>query len=299
MAGVFVFSERPDLAAELVSFAHETGQICTVIAVRETAMEECKAFGAEQIICLRGQSERVEGYGKAIAALLAEREFALFVVGATQSGRELAAYVATVLDCGMIGDVSSATLEGDRLVAERMLYGGALTRKEALRGRGVITVPAGAREKASGAAGEIIFLDVADDDRVKLESVSPIVREGADLSIAEKVVCVGMGFEKKEDLRIAYDLAAALGGEVGGTRAIAEDHHWLPDYIGLSGVKIKPRLYIGLAVSGQIQHSVGVKDSQVVVAINKDSKAPIFSDCDYGIVGDVFEIAPLLTAALK
>lgn len=299
MAGVFVFSEQPDLAAELVTFARQTGKSCTVIAIGEDAAEKCKLFGADQILCLRGQSELVEGYAKAVAALLKERAFEIFVVGATPSGRELAARVAGYLDCGMIGDVSSAAFPEGRLVAERMLYGGALTRKEALCGCGVITVAAGAREKAVGAARGMILLDVKSDDRVTVESVSPIVREGADLSIAEKVICVGMGFERKEELRVAYDLAAALGGAVGGTRAIAEDRHWLPHYIGLSGVKIKPRLYIGLAVSGQIQHFVGVKDAQVIVAINKDSKAPIFSACDYGIIGDVFEIAPVLTAALK
>ena len=119
------------------------------------------------------------------------------------------------------------------------------------------------------------------------------------MAVAEKVVCAGMGFESKEELKIAYDLAQALGGEVGCTRSLAEDHHWFSNYIGLSGVRIKPRIYVGLAVSGQIQHTVGIRDSQIIVAINKDGKSPIFSDCDYGIVGDMFELAPLITAALK
>lgn len=301
MAGIFVFSEKTLLAAELVTFARAIGKSCTVIAIGREAAEKNSTFGAEQVVCLNGVSDMAESYAKPIAALLKEKGAEIFAVGATPSGRDLAARVAGYLDIAMVSDVSAATIEGDKLVTERMMYGGALTRKEALTGIGVITIPSGAHEPAQGERCEIIAIDVEADDRVTVESTAPIVREGADLSVAERVVCVGMGFSKKEDLKIAYDLAEALGAEVAGTRPVTEDCHWFSsgDYIGLSGIRIKPRIYIGLGLSGQIQHSVGVRESQVIVAINKDSKAPIFSACDYGIVGDMFELVPLITAAIK
>lgn len=299
MAGIYVFCEQADLTAELVAFALGTGKPCTIIALGMEAAEKCDELGAGQVICLNGKSDLAENYAKPIAVLLKEKEAELFVVGATPSGRDVAARVAGYLDCAMVSDVSSVSVHEDKVVTERMMYGGAITRKESFNGFGVITIPLGVNEAAAGGKCEIVAVDVEADGRVVVDSVVPIVREGADLSVAEKIVCAGMGFDRKEDLKIAYDLAEVLGAEVGCTRAMAEDHHWFPSYIGLSGIRIKPRIYFGLAVSGQIQHTVGIRDSQIIVAINKDSKAPIFSDCDYGIVGDMFEVVPLITAALE
>ena len=139
------------------------------------------------------------------------------------------------------------------------------------------------------------------DTRVSIVETAPIVKEGVDLNKAEKVVCVGMALDKEEDLQIARDLAAVLGAELGCTRSIAEERHWLPveSYIGISGAVIKPRLYISMGVSGQIQHVYGIRDANLIVAIDINEKAPIFKAADYGIVGDLYEVVPLLTEALK
>jgi electron transfer flavoprotein alpha subunit len=112
---------------------------------------------------------------------------------------------------------------------------------------------------------------------------------------------VGRGLDKKEDLKLAEDLAGVLGGAVGCTRSIAEDYGWMPEatYIGLSGRTIRPKLYISLGVSGQVQHVAGIRDSKIIVGIDTNENAPIFAAADYGIVGDLHEAAPLLTAALK
>jgi electron transfer flavoprotein alpha subunit len=100
---------------------------------------------------------------------------------------------------------------------------------------------------------------------------------------------------------VAEDLAAAMGAEIGCTRPIAEDRGWLPSatYIGISGALIRPDLYVSLGVSGQIQHTYGIRDSKVIVTINNNEKCPMFKAADYGIVGDLYEIAPLLTEAIK
>jgi electron transfer flavoprotein alpha subunit len=119
------------------------------------------------------------------------------------------------------------------------------------------------------------------------------------------VVCVGRGVAKQEDLALVKELAKVLGGEVACSRPIAEEMHWLPEevYLGISGKKVKPDLYVGIGVSGQIQHVTGIRDSKVIFAINRDENAPIFEAADYGIVGDLYQVVPKLiqelTSALK
>ena len=126
-------------------------------------------------------------------------------------------------------------------------------------------------------------------------------RETKDITEAKVIVCVGRGFEKKEDLSLARDLAEALGGDLACTRPISEEMHWLPEglCIGLSGVQVKPQLYIGLGVSGQIQHVTGINNSRVICAINRDENAPILSVSNLGIVGDIYEVTPKLIKKLK
>ena len=115
------------------------------------------------------------------------------------------------------------------------------------------------------------------------------------------VVCVGRGLDKQEDIDLARQLAQVLGGEVGCSRPIAEELQWLPEevYIGISGKKVKPALYLGIGVSGQVQHITGIRDSKVIFAVNKDENAPIFEAADYGIVGDLYSVVPMLIDELK
>jgi electron transfer flavoprotein alpha subunit len=110
-----------------------------------------------------------------------------------------------------------------------------------------------------------------------------------------------MGMDKAEDMKIAQDLADAIGAVIACTRGIAEERHWLPveQYIGISGAVIKPKLYISMGVSGQVQHVFGIRDAQIIVAVDTNEKAPVFKAADYGIVGDMYEVIPALTEALK
>ena len=126
-------------------------------------------------------------------------------------------------------------------------------------------------------------------------------REAKDLSESRVVVCVGRGIEKKEDLAMARELAEVLGGAIGCTRPIAEEFHWLPEElcIGLSGAQVKPDLYLGIGVSGQVQHLTGIRSTKVIAAVNKDENAPIFKAADLGIIGDLYEVIPKLISELK
>jgi electron transfer flavoprotein alpha subunit len=121
------------------------------------------------------------------------------------------------------------------------------------------------------------------------------------LEDAQTLVCIGRGLNKKEDLPLVETLAKLLHAEIGCTRPLSHEWQWLSEQreVGLSGKKCKPRLCVELGISGQIQHTVGIRDSKVIVAINKDKTAPIFEMADYGIVGDIYEVVPKLSEKLK
>ncbi|MGA2028435.1 MAG: electron transfer flavoprotein subunit alpha/FixB family protein, partial [Syntrophobacteraceae bacterium] len=152
-----------------------------------------------------------------------------------------------------------------------------------------------------GREGKVREVSTVPFSAVTVISRTAKAREAVDITEAKIIVSVGRGFEKKEDLKLARDLADVLGGEVGCSRPIAEELRWLPEdvYMGISGKKVKPDLYIGVGVSGQIQHVTGIRDSKIIFAINRDESAPIFEAADYGIVGDLYQVVPILIEELK
>ena len=153
--------------------------------------------------------------------------------------------------------------------------------------------------KGSGAAIEEMPVDVG-DVRMKPEAPFQEVKQAVDLSKADVIVAVGRGIKNKDNIALAEKLAEVLGGDLAASRPIC-DAEWLPidRQIGSSGQTVAPKLYIALGISGAIQHLVGMKNSQTIVAINKDPEAPIFDIADYGIVGDLFEALPVLTEEIR
>ncbi|MFN4046557.1 MAG: electron transfer flavoprotein subunit alpha/FixB family protein, partial [Acidilobaceae archaeon] len=139
------------------------------------------------------------------------------------------------------------------------------------------------------------------DLKVNIVGVRAKELSGVKLEEAEVVVGVGRGFKSRDDLKLAFELAKILGAQVGGTRPIATDFKWLPEdaWIGISGKRIAPKLYIAVGVSGAPQHMSGVSSSKVIVAINKDKTAPIFKQADYGVVADLYKFLPILTSKLR
>ncbi len=303
MSGIYVYSDNLRQAAALLGLALQSGKEVCAVTLEQDQASELAQYGAHKVLVLNGNSPLPESYAKVLAELLKKESAELFMVGSTARGRELAAKTSAYLDCGMVADVTSLAFKAGKTVTTRLMYGGLVVQEEIIDSMAVVTVPAGKFEAVISEDKNCIIssLDVQADTRVNIIETLPIKKGGIDLSTAEKVVCVGMGMDKKEDLQIAQELAAVLEAAVACTRGIAEERHWLPieSYIGISGASVKPSLYLSMGVSGQIQHVVGVRDSKIIVAVDNNEKAPIFKAADYGIVGDMYEVIPLLTEALK
>lgn len=304
MAGIFVFSEDPALARQLLTPGLELkaalGQPLVALTLSHAEAQALAGLGADSVIVLKGAGTP-EALAPAVASLVAQAGVVL--VGSTLRGRHLAAHVAAALKAGLSTDAKTLRAEGGRLETTRILYGGLAVCEESLALPAVATVPQRTflPPAPTGATAQVETIDVTADHRIEVLSSTPVAGEGVDIGAATRLVAVGRGFGAKADLDLAVDLAGALKAELACTRGIAEDEHWLPveRYIGISGQTVKPELYVAAGLSGQVQHMVGCRESRIIVAINKDERAPIFEAADYGIVGDLYTVLPLLTAALK
>jgi electron transfer flavoprotein alpha subunit len=222
----------------------------------------------------------------------------------TYQVRDFAPALAARLGQVLISDVVAI---GDGPVFTRQLMQGRLTGNYCHQGNGpcLISVQAGAfRADAvqSGTAEIVPFEPQIDANAVRTKPGEPFrgSAQTVDLGSAQLIVAVGRGIKVAENLPMVQDLASTLGAEVAASRPIC-DNGWLPmeRQVGSSGQTVAPKLYVAVGISGAIQHLVGMKGSQCIVAINKDPEAPIFEVADYGIVGDLFEVVPALTEALK
>jgi electron transfer flavoprotein alpha subunit len=227
----------------------------------------------------------------------------------TYQARDWVPRLAAALDAGFISDVVDFRVDGAEPVFVRQPYQGKLNADCTFAGTGpwLVSFQAGAflaDDAAKGEAAAEILAQAVDlsgvEIRTQVLETFQEVENKVDLSRADVIVAVGRGIGKQENLGLVEELAVALGGQLAASRPVC-DNEWLPmdRQIGSSGQTVAPRLYLAVGISGAIQHLVGMKNSGTIVAINKDANAPIFSVADYGIVGDLFEVVPALTAKVK
>lgn len=226
----------------------------------------------------------------------------------TYQTRDFAPMLAARMRKSLMTDVTAITGAGEAATFTRPMFQGKLAAQVRPRGTApfFVTVQIGAfRADAArkGGPAPITSMPLTIDAsaiRQRPEAAFQEAKQAVDLSQAERIVAVGRGIKSQENLALAQRLAAALGAEVAASRPIC-DSGWLPmeRQIGSSGQTVAPKLYLALGISGAIQHLVGMKGSRTIVAVNKDADAPIFEVADYGIVGDLFEIAPAIIAELE
>jgi electron transfer flavoprotein alpha subunit len=250
-----------------------------------------------------------DGYVQALSALLRSEQPDVVLLPHTYQTRDFAPALAARLGSALVTDVIAIKQDGGRLVYARPMFQGKLNADVSALGPAphLITTQIGAFRGDAAKRGASpapvqkasIALDAA-AIRQKPEAPFREARQAVDLSQAERIVAVGRGIKGQENLKIAEQLAQALGAEVAASRPIC-DAGWLPmdRQIGSSGQTVAPKLYVALGISGAIQHLVGMKGSRTIVAINKDADAPIFEVADYGIVGDLFDVVPAMIAELN
>ena len=249
-----------------------------------------------------------DGYTEACAQLVAHAKPAYIVLPHTYQVRDFAPRLATRFHEVLISDVTGIEPHaGVEPTFVRQLLQGKLNAQYSHKGTGpcFLSVQAGAFRADAPQAGTTTvepFLPKLESAQIRTQPGEPFraSAQTVDLGSAAILVSVGRGIKEEANLPIVQDLAAALGAELAASRPIC-DNGWLPmeRQVGSSGQTVAPKVYIAIGISGAIQHLVGMKGSQCIVAINKDENAPIFEVADYGIVGDLFEVVPALTTAVR
>jgi electron transfer flavoprotein alpha subunit len=322
--GVWVFAEQrqgemPEVVSELMGhgkrLADELGVELGAVVLGDQVkglVQELFALGADVVYAADDPSLadfNDDVYCEVLARVIREHQPDIFLAGATSIGRSLAPRVATCVETGLTADCTSLTIDPERrlLLQTRPAFGGnimatiicpqARPQMATVRPR---VMKKG--ERNPGRTGKLVELTL--DGKVKIGTkVLEVVKaldEKVNLTGAEVVVVGGRGLGGPEGFDLVNELAEALNGVVGATRG-AVDLEWIghAHQVGQTGRTIAPKLYIGLGVSGAVQHLVGMQGSDTIVAVNTDPNAPIFEVATYGVVGDVFKVVPAMLARLK
>ena len=250
-----------------------------------------------------------DGFAAALKQFLSSKQPKLVVMPHTYQVRDFVPKLATAMGCTVISDCIGFKHEGGRLIFTRQMFQGKLAADVSFTGDApwFATFQNGAfrgdkaEAGASAAPVETVNVEIAEGViRNRPQEVFKEAKQAVDLTQAEIIVAVGRGIKEQKNIEIAKQLAEALGGDLAASRPIC-DSGWLPmdRQIGSSGQTVAPKLYLALGISGAIQHIVGMKGSRTIIAVNKDSEAPIFEIADFAVVGNLFDIVPPLIEEVK
>ncbi|WP_251549474.1 electron transfer flavoprotein subunit alpha/FixB family protein [Neobacillus muris] len=294
-------------AAKTVSEGGEVVGVLIGDSVSVLGAELIKS-GADRVVVAEDEKLKQytsDGFSQVLLAVIDQEQPEGLILGHTALGKDLAPRIAAKLGSGLISDATAVEVAGGNVVFTRPIYSGkAFEKKIVTEGLIFATVRPNniaPLEKDESRSGEVssIAVDIK-DLRAIVKEVVRKASEGVDLSEAKVVVSGGRGVKSAEGFQPLKELAEVLGGAVGASRGACDAEYC--DYslqIGQTGKVVTPDLYIACGISGAIQHLAGMSNSKVIVAINKDPEANIFKVADYGIVGDLFEVVPMLTEEFK
>ena len=334
--GVAIFAQQVDnklssIAFELIGKAHELAadlgtEVTAVVLGSGIAnlADELGEYGADKVVVIDNkelETYRTEPYAQALAAYINEYKPEIMLVGATAIGRDLGPTVSARVATGLTADCTSLEIGDFPLVAregQEQKHNQLLMTRPAFGGNTIATIAcpdnrpqmATVRpgvmqklEKVAGRKAEVINFnpEIKPNNRfVEILNVVKNVATTVDIMDAKILVSGGRGVGTPENFKLLDDLAEVLGGTVSCSRAVV-DAGWKPKdlQVGQTGKTVRPNVYFAIGISGAIQHTAGMEESDIIIAINKDETAPIFDVADYGIVGDLNKIVPALTEALK
>ncbi len=316
MANILIFLETNNQKVKPVAYeimGKLQGQNIETLAIGsidEDSKNNLMKFGASKIHLIQNDQLKdynPEGYSNAVASFLKNHSFDYVFAGATAIGKDFFPRLSASFESGCASDITHLSFEGDQLHAVRPFFAGKCLAKVEMTGPKphFITVrpnSIGAPEKENPQSAEINEINDAQagDLRAIIKEVIQGASNKVDLTEANIIVSGGRAMKNSENFKILDELADVIGATVGASRA-AVDSGYAPHamQVGQTGKTVSPTLYIACGISGAIQHLAGMRTSKVIVAINSDPDAPIFSKADYGIVGDLFEIVPMLTEEFK
>lgn len=273
-----------------------------------TLAQEIAGYDLEKVIVAKNDklgTYTPDGYADAWEQVIKVTNPQYIVMSHTYQVRDFAPKVAARLGREVVGDCIRYTAEGEKLVLTRRIFLGKLDADMTIGGDApyFVTFQSGSFRGDAAVKGtaSVETMDVSVGDiRMTAEEPFQEAKASVDLTKSEIIVAIGRGIKSQENIAIAQQLADALGADLAASRPIC-DSEWLPidRQIGSSGQTVAPKVYIALGISGAIQHIVGMKNAGTIVAVNKDSEAPIFDIADYGIVGDLFEAVPVMIEEIK
>lgn len=270
--------------------------------------QEIAGYAIEKVIVAKNEKLGIytpDAYADAFEQVIKATNPQYVVMSHTYQVRDFAPKVATRFGREVVGDCIRYRAEGGKLVLSRRIFLGKLDADVTVGGDSpyFVTFQSGAfrGDAAEKGSASVETIDVAVGEvRMTAEEPFQEAKASVDLTKSEVIVAIGRGIKSQENIAVAQALADVLGADLAASRPIC-DSEWLPidRQIGSSGQTVAPKLYVALGISGAIQHIVGMKNSGTIVAINKDSEAPIFDIADYGIVGDLFDAVPVLIEEIK
>jgi electron transfer flavoprotein alpha subunit len=308
---ILVYSEKDSLRRELLGAASQKAaalgwQVAVAICEGDPAIASLGDDGADLVYPIpAAAAESPERLVHALKAVARQTQPALILLGATKPGMEAAAFLTEGLQAAYAPwtvsfEIDPATCA---LTAGCMLYAGSgLATYQFTPGLVVITAVAGAFSPVQGAVkpGKRVQLEFTDAQvKVVIASSHPKASGSSSLEDARIVLDVGQGIKQREDLALVEALAGLLDGQLACTRPVSSDRDWFPDWLGLSGKKVKPDLCFCVGLSGAIQHIVGIRDSRLIAAVNNDEGAAILQQADYSVVADLYEFLPALAERIQ